>query len=162
MTTQPEIVDAIQAGMNRVQATFGQLSEAQLDTKIHDGENGWTARQILAHLAGRQATYDMLISLAIDSNGASPAGFDIDTWNQRLVEERDGRSREDLLAEFRTVHEALIERSKAFREDQFTLPIVLPHRETTLGGVLLGSGGMHSIQHSREVEEALGLNSDEK
>ena len=161
MATREEIIDAIQAGMNRATSTFSKLSDEQLDAKIHEEPDGWTARQILAHLAGRQPTYDMLISIALDGNGAPPGGFSIDSWNQRLVEERAGHTREELLQEFQYVHEQLIERTRSLRDDQLRLPVVLPNRETNLGDVLLGSGGMHSIQHSSEVEEALGIDPED-
>jgi hypothetical protein len=152
-----EIIDAIRAGANRVEATFSQLSDDQLDTRIHDGDRGWTARKILAHLASRGETYELLIKLTEESSGAPPGGFDIDSWNARLVNGREGRSRDELLNEFRSVHEGLIERVSTMREDQLSRQVVLPSRETTLGDVLLGSGGMHSIQHSEEVEKALNL-----
>ncbi len=161
MATRAEIIDAIQAGRNRATATFSKLSEEQLQSKIHEGSEGWDARQILAHLANRQPTYDMLVSIAMDGNGTPPGGFSIDDWNQKLVEERTGRTREELLQEFQRVHNHLIERTRKLRDDQLRLPIVLPNRDTNLGDVLLGSGGMHSIQHASEVEEALGIDPDE-
>ncbi len=161
MATRAEIIDAIQAGMNRATSTFSKLSEDQLETQIHDGPDGWNVRQILAHLANRQPTYDMLVSIALDGSGAPPGGFSIDNWNQKRVEERAGCSRDELLQEFQQVHEQLIERTKKLRDDQFKLPVVLPNRETNLGDVLLGSGGMHSIQHASEVEEALGIDPEE-
>lgn len=161
MATRAEIIDAIQAGRNRVTATFSKLSEDQLQSKIHEGSDGWNARQILAHLANRQPTYDMLVSIAVDGNGTPPGGFSIDDWNQKLVEERAGRTREELLEEFQQVHDHLIERARKLRDDQLSFPVILPNRETNLGNVLLGSGGMHSIQHASEVEEALGIDPDE-
>jgi ATPase subunit of ABC transporter with duplicated ATPase domains len=54
MASRAEITDAIRAGLNRVNSTFGQLNDEQLNRKIHEGPRGWTARQILAHLAGRR------------------------------------------------------------------------------------------------------------
>ncbi|MEX2426480.1 MAG: DinB family protein [Thermomicrobiaceae bacterium] len=157
MASKPEIAGAIQAGVNRARSTFGQLTESQLDTKVHDGPEGWTACQILAHLAGRQETYEMLIGIAFQSNGAPSGVLDIDSWNQRLVVERTGMTRDELLQEFEAVHLELISRVESFRDDQLNLPVVLPNRETTLGDVLLGSGGMHSIQHAEEVAHALDL-----
>jgi hypothetical protein len=154
---QTEIIDAIRAGINQVEATFSPLDGQQLATQIHEEPNGWTAHDILAHLAGRQPTYDMLIKLAVKSNGAAPGDLDIDSWNQRLVDERANRSRDELIQEFRSVHQQLIERVSNLRDDQLRLSIVLPNRESNLGDVLLGSGGMHSIQHAQEVEQALGL-----
>ncbi len=157
MVSRAEIEGGIQAGINRVESTFSQLTEEQLDTKVHDGPNGWTARHILAHLAGRHETYELLISMAEESHGAPPGNLDMDSWNQRLVNERLKRSRDDLLREFRSTHERLIERVAGMRDDHLRRVLVLPNRETTLGDVLIGSGGMHSIQHAEEVEEALGI-----
>jgi hypothetical protein len=157
LASKAEIIDAIQAGINKAESTFGQLTEDLLDTQVHEEPGGWTARQVLAHLAGRQEMYDLLIDMAMKTNGMPPGGFDVDTWNHRLVRQREGLDRDELLREFRQVHEDLIERTKTFREDQLKLPIILPNRETNLGDVLLGSGGMHSIQHASDVESALDL-----
>jgi hypothetical protein len=161
VATHTEIIDAIHAGINRVEATFGQLDDRQLANRVHEGSNGWTAHQVLAHLAGRQATYDLLIDMASKSNGATRGNFDIDSWNQRLIEERSDRSKDELLREFNSVHIRLIDRVSKLRDDQLQLAIVLPNRESKLGDVLLGSGGMHSIQHAEEVERALGISEDE-
>jgi hypothetical protein len=157
VATKSEITDAIRVGMNRVEATFSQLSDEQLATRVHDEPGGWTAYEVLAHLSGRQDTYELLIEMARTSNGATPGTLDIDSWNQRLVNSRRDRSLDDLLREFRRTHEGLIERTHSLRDDQLALRLVLPNGERTLGEVLLGSGGMHSIQHAKEVAEALGI-----
>lgn len=157
LASKAEIVDAIRAGVGRVQSTFGELTEEQLDTQVYDGPTGWTARQVLAHLAGREDTYDLLIQLAEETGGAPPGGFDIDTWNQQLIVDRQSRSLGTLLREFQQVHERLIARVEALRDDQLQRVVVFPNQETTLGDVLLGSGGMHSIQHAEDVEKSLGL-----
>lgn len=157
MATRAEITDAIRAGVNRADSTFRQLSESQLDTRVHENTGGWTARQVLAHLAGRQETYDMLFKLAENPAGALEAGFSIDSWNQRLVEQRAGRDCNTLLEEFHDVHEELIRRVEETPDEKLQRKVVLPNGESTLGDVLLGSGGMHSIQHAEEVEKALDL-----
>jgi hypothetical protein len=157
VATKSEISDAIRAGMNRVEATFSHLSDEQLATQVHGEQGGWTAHEVLAHLAGRQETYELLIEMARASNGATPGTLDFDSWNRRLVDSLRDRSREDLLREFRRTHEGLIERTQSLRDDQLALRLILPSGEKTLGEVLLGSGGMHSIQHAEEVATALGI-----
>jgi hypothetical protein len=157
LATKTEITDAIRAGINRVEATFTRLDDEQLNTQIHNEPGGWTAHDILAHLAGRKKTYELLINLASNSNGTSPGNLDLDSWNHQIVEERKTLSRHELLSEFRATHEELIDRSNALRDDQLALLLILPNRESSLGDVLLGSGGMHSIQHTQEVEEVLGI-----
>ena len=52
MATREEIIGAIQQGIATVDQTFGDLSDEQLATEVYEG--GWTAKGILAHLAGRK------------------------------------------------------------------------------------------------------------
>jgi uncharacterized protein (TIGR03083 family) len=158
MATKEEIIGAIRLGIEAGEQTFGELSDEQLATKIYPGENGWTAKEVLAHLAGRQGAYDMLFNLASGGELPQPSegGFDVDGWNQRIVDERVDRPRDELLAEFRVVHEDLINRVNELSDDVLAAPVTTPRGQSTAGDVLLGSGGMHSVNHSNDVAEALG------
>ncbi|HLT20111.1 MAG TPA: DinB family protein [Thermomicrobiales bacterium] len=157
MATREEIIEAIRQGIEVAERTFSSLSDEQLATEVYEG--GWTAKEILAHLAGRQGTYDMLINMA--SGGEMPempeGGFDVDGWNQRIVDERIDRSRDELLAEFRSVHEALIERVQSLDDSILQATVVTPRGEAIASDVLRGSGGLHSVAHSNDVAQALGL-----
>jgi uncharacterized protein (TIGR03083 family) len=157
MATREEIIGAIEQGIEAVDGTFSGLSDEQLATEVYEG--GWTAKGVLAHLAGRRGTHDMLISLA--SGGALPqapeGGFGVDTWNQRIVDERIDRSRDELLAEFRSVHEDLIQRVRDLDAATLEATVVTPRGESLASDVLAGSGGMHSVNHSADVAKALGM-----
>lgn len=157
MATREEIIEAIRQGIEVTERTFSGLSEEQLATQVYEG--GWTAKQILAHLAGRQGTYDMLINLA--SGGAMPempeGGFDVDGWNQRIVDSLIDRSRDDLLAEFRRVHEDLIQRVQSLDDSVLQASVITPRGQSIASDVLRGSGGLHSVAHSTDVAQALGL-----
>lgn len=159
MTAKQEIIDAIEQGIQKVEQTYNGLSEDQLATKVHadQGEGGWSAREVLAHMAGRSASHDMMFSMA---EGQAPSGggdFNPDAWNKRFVDERAGRDKDELLAEFRQVHERLIQRVRDTPDEELQKTIMGPRGETTLADMLKGSGGMHSINHAREVEEAMNL-----
>ena len=159
MATREEILGAIQQGIDSVEQTFGDLSDDQLATEVYEG--GWNAKEVLAHLAGRQGTYDMIFSLA--RGGAMPqtpdGGFDVDTWNQRAVDERIDKSRDELLGEFRSVHESLAARVGDIDDAVLQTTVVTPRGDAVAGDVLAGSGGMHSVTHSADVAQALGLES---
>ena len=157
MATKREIVDSINAGMARVDDTFGSLNDEQLGQKVHEADGGWTAKQILAHLAGRQGSYDAIIAMAAGS--APPFTSGVDDWNQQAVDQRLSMSRDELLEEFRRVHQGLIERVRNMDDELLTATIELPRGAAPLSDVLAGSGGRHSISHSAEVEAALGLDS---
>ena len=157
MASREEIVGAIQQGIAAVDRVFGNLTDEQLATEVY--ENGWTAKGVLAHLAGRQSSYDMLINLA--QGGALPeapeGGFDVDHWNQTIVDQRTDKSRDELLAEFRSVHQTLEARISELDDQTLGATVTTPRGEALASDVLAGSGGMHSINHSADVSKALGL-----
>ncbi len=155
MATQQEIGAAIRAGTARVTQVFGALSDEQLAAQVHAGEGGWTAKQILAHLAGRQAGYDRMIGMA-ESGASWPADFNVDTWNQSQVDARVDKSRDELLAEFLTVHAALLARAEGMTDAELARTLQLPRGAVPLGDVLRMSGGLHAANHAVEVEQALG------
>jgi hypothetical protein len=157
MATQQEIIDSIEAGMRRVEATFGTLSDDQLQRKVHEGEDGWTAKEILAHLAGRKAGYDRILVNAGGGEAATTGAINVDDWNRQSVNQRIGNSRDALLAEFRDVHQDLIDRVLGLEDEQLSETIDLPRGTMAVGDVLMRSGGQHSINHTAEVEQALGL-----
>ena len=153
MPTKPEIIAAIQRGIDRVEQTFGGLTDEQLDTRVHEGDGGWTGRQILAHLAGRAGTHQMVFQMAEAPPSETPpaGGFDVNHWNQQIVDERAGASRDDLLTEFRDTHEQLIKRVETLPEEALDKPVTTPRGASTLGEVLMNSGGKHSLTHADEV-----------
>jgi hypothetical protein len=155
MATKQEIVETIQAGIDQVQQTFGSLSDEQLETMVYDGDGGWTAKEILAHLASRQPGYERVIGVA-EGRASFPSGnVDFNAMNQAAVDQIVDKSRDELLAQFRAVHEGLITRVHGLPDDLLEKTVTLPMGERALSDLLLGSGGQHSINHSLDVEKAL-------
>lgn len=155
MATKQEIVETIQAGIEQVQQTFGSLSAEQLDTTVYDGDGGWTAKEILAHLASRQPGYERMIGVAEGSASFPTGNLDFNALNQSAVDQLVDKRRDDLLTQFREVHEGLKARVQALPDDLLGKTVSLPMGDRVLGDVLLGSGGRHSINHSLDVEKAL-------
>lgn len=156
MATKEEITQAVRQGNERVTRTFGALSDAQLARKVHDGDNGWTAKAILAHLAGRATSYDRIIGMA-ESGAGFPTGSTIDAFNQQRVDGLIAKSRDALLAEFLAAHEALVERVAGMPDAALARTIQRGDAAIPLSDVLRMSGGQHSINHAAEVEQALGI-----
>ena len=155
MATKQEIVETIQAGIDQVQQTFGALSVEQLATRVYDGDEGWTAKEILAHLAARQAGYERMIGIAKGTASFPTGNVDFNALNQAAVEQIVTKSRDDLLAQFRAVHEGLITRVQGLPADLLDQTITLPMGERVLSDLLRGSGGQHSINHSLDVVNAI-------
>lgn len=155
MPSNAEITVAISDGIDTVVETFSGLSDEQLDTQVY--EDGWTAREVLAHLAGRQASYEMMSKLAQGGPPPDMRGFDVNAWNQQHVDARADKSRDELIEEFRQVHLALLARVQNMDEDVLGRTIQGPRGETTIGTQLMGSAGLHSTTHANDVTQALGL-----
>jgi len=156
MATKQEITDMIRQGNQRVMQTFGGLTEEQLNTRVHFDDIGWTAKQLLAHLAGRAPGHARMIGMA-ESGAGLPADFDLNAYNQQIVDERKDKSRDALIAEFLTVHDALIERVNGMSDEQLAKTMQWRTGEIPLSDVLRGSGGQHSTNHAAEAEKVLGL-----
>ncbi len=67
-------------------------------------ENGWTRREILAHIASTSGVAGFVLTLARAPAGVAATGagaYDIDQFNRQQVALREGRSVQEVLAEVR-------------------------------------------------------------
>ena len=156
MTSNAEIIATIEQGTAEVQRVFGPLSETHWQTCVHPGADGWTAQAVLAHLAARRGVHERLLRRAAEDSAPLTGGTALDGWNQVLVDERRGQSRDELLAEFQAVQDTLIVQVAALSEAQLALPVTLPQGdERALGEVVALAGGVHASRHAQEVAQAL-------
>lgn len=156
--TKQEIEDAIRKGKERVQHTFGNLTDAELNRVVHEGDGGWTAKEVLAHLAGRARGYERTVQTVQGQAPAQPAGgaFNVDQWNRDRINERIHKSRDELLQEFHAVHDDLIAKVRGLTDPQLANTVSRPTGDISAGEALARAGGQHAINHSVEVEQALG------
>ena len=100
--TREELLAALQEDAARLPEAVGALGEAELSRGVY--ENGWNARQLLAHLAAIEWTYPRLIERAEAATGNSDSSgsgtFDMDAYNERQVAKRAEASVQELLEEF--------------------------------------------------------------
>ncbi len=86
------------------------LSPAELERA--STPHGWTARDILAHLALSEADHRMAIDHQDQARKLAEDGFDLNAWNARRLAEVDGLSVHEILerlAQERAVTLALLE-----------------------------------------------------
>lgn len=99
--TREELLAALREDAARLPDAVGALSEAELSRGVY--ENGWNARQLLAHLAAIEWTYPRLIERAEaagNSDSSSGGTFDMDAYNERQVAKRAEAGIQELLDEF--------------------------------------------------------------
>lgn len=83
-----------------------RVPDGDWDVKIHDSEGGWNRRQLLAHIATIDKRHGMRVRLGAglpnDSGVTDQSQLpNINAWNQQQVDERAGRTIDELLAEYR-------------------------------------------------------------
>ena len=155
--TREQLLAALREDAARLPEVVGAISEAELERGVY--ENGWNARQLLAHLAAIEWTYPRLIERAQAGGSDSSAGgtFDMDAYNERQVSKRAEAGVAELLEEFGRNRAATIE-AAAGAEDA-----LLARRTRSAGGVegtllevLIGVTVGHVREHLRDLETAGG------
>ena len=100
--TREELLAALRRDAERLPEVVGAIGEAELSRGVY--ENGWSARELLAHLAAIEWTYPRLIERAEAAGGSSDSSsggaFDMDAYNARQVAKRSEASVGELLEEF--------------------------------------------------------------
>ena len=159
--TKAELLDALRRSGDEVAAKLDTLDESTLSQGRY--ENGWNAKQILAHMASIEWAYPRLIDLArqapapsagsaprLDTSASQAAGGagtpQINDYNERQVAKRADASKDELVAEFKKNRAALIEAVQAAEDDLFSREIL------SAGGVrgpLAGALQFVAVDHVR-------------
>ena len=155
--TREQLLAVLRADAARLPELVGAISEAELARGVY--ENGWSARQLLAHLAAIEWTYPRLIERAQAAQGGESGGggFDMDAYNERQVSKRAEATVVELLEEFGRNRAATIEAVAAADG------ALLAQRTRSAGGVegtllevLIGVTVGHVREHLRDLETAGG------
>ena len=157
IATREELLAALREDAVRLPEVVGAIGEAELERGVY--ENGWSARQLLAHLAAIEWTYPRLIERAQAAQGAESGGggFDMDAYNERQVSKRAGAAVAELLEEFARNRAATIEAARGAPD------ALLAQRTRSAGGVegtllevLIGVTVGHVREHLGDLEGAGG------
>ncbi|HZQ38176.1 MAG TPA: DinB family protein [Dehalococcoidia bacterium] len=135
------------------------VPESALETPGY--ENGWTVRQIMAHVASMEFTYRRLPDLARGPRDAhttaSGETFDMNGYNARQVERRAGRTQGELVEEFLNGRAALIALAGELDEALLSVPVRSAGGITgTLAEVMAGTAAAHVRTHSGDFARAAG------
>jgi hypothetical protein len=153
------LVEALRTQGAWVEETLRALTDEQLALGRY--ENGWSGREIVAHVAAIEWTYPRLIDRARnaagadadagDQGGGAPRGG-MDGYNRRQVERRAATPVEELIDEFRRNREALLLAIEEADDALFDVAIQSAGgREGTLAQVLREVAIEHVEGHVHDV-----------
>ena len=160
MATKQEVAEALIASVERAEKIAARLGEKDLACPVC--ENGWSVKQVFAHLASMGASPSFFIGIAQraaseEGGGGGGGGFDIDAFNKQQVEMRKDKSMAELLAEFRQGHEAGIALINSTADEVLNkeMPNPFAGGMSTALGMIKGSCAEHEGEHLDEVEAVL-------
>lgn len=155
------LLRALDDARERVDSMIGRVPSAAWDEVIQTGDGTWTRRQLLSHMAANDLR--QLIRIRVGAGIPLPtdpedyeAQADVHTWNQARVDERAGRSVEDLRLELRINRDRLIallisltneqrDRKMPFRGEPTPLPemirVLIGHLDQHAAELLAGTSG---------------------
>ena len=147
-----EIISAYQQSTRRLDGIVAGRSEEELKKVVYPG---WTAKQVLCHLASLSGSAAFFITMAQSGQGMG-AGFDIDRWNAEQVAARRDRPVEEIMAEFRTGHESSIKAVESAPDDLMAKQVPdFSGGMLALADLIKGSATDHEAGHLDDLEKAL-------
>lgn len=156
--TREDLIVALQADSEEFQEAVAQLPVEAFERGVY--EQGWNARQLLAHIAAIEWTYPRLIERAEqraagdDVPQGGGGGFDMDAYNAKQVARREDQPVEQLLTEFRRNRAETIDAIRAADHELLLQPTRSAGGvEGTLLDVLIGVAVGHVREH---VSDLLG------
>ncbi|MEX1195409.1 MAG: DinB family protein [Dehalococcoidia bacterium] len=167
MTDQPtlsktQLLEALKSSGDEILAKLEEVPAEAMEAGCY--ENGWNARQVLAHMAAIEWSYPRLIDVA--SNGpppekkaepraqaaSKPARGGINDYNNRQIERYADASVAELIDVFRKNRATTIATVEATEESLFATPVKSAGGiQGTLGNVLNMVAVMHVRSHFADI-----------
>ena len=151
LPTRQEIIDCFNHAAERMERVASDLSEQDLDNAVYAG---WTAREVLCHLAdGSQAARSFIARAEQDQPRVNP-DFDQDDDNESRVAEWRDKPLSDLLAAFEKGTEASLDAIESVSDELLARQVNPGVGRRTLADQLRDVAG-HTIDHVNDIERAL-------
>ncbi len=160
MATREDVSEALMLSVQRAEKIAAGVSEADLARQVYD--DGWTVRDVLAHLASMGMSPAFFVGMAQraasgGSGGGMGAGFDINAFNRQQVEARKDKSVFELVAELRQGHEQGVQLIGTTPDDVLLKKMPDPFQGgmSTALEMIQGSVADHEAQHLMDIARVL-------
>ncbi|MCZ7575485.1 MAG: DinB family protein [Ardenticatenaceae bacterium] len=151
MTSDPvrAIIAKLEDDYQRLRETIAGVPETRLTSS--SAGDGWSAREILAHLANAEREHREVAKAILDGRTFELANFDLDRWNQAGVARRARQDVRTILDDLEAEHRAMIAFAAALSPEE----LEKKGRHPALGELsvrkLLRIVGLHQRMHQREI-----------
>jgi uncharacterized damage-inducible protein DinB len=151
------ILDALAQGREHLTTVLGSLQPDDWEKTVQEGDQNWTVRQIVTHLADAQKGMTGQMTTINSGQEAIPADFDLDRWNKRAVEKGADKTPEILISALDEGRVKLLQ----FIDGLSDADMDKQGRHSSLKimtieqiALLIAS---HEVEHAQVIADALGL-----
>jgi hypothetical protein len=161
------LIDEMAAHRVRFEAFCRSLSDDELATQVPGAP--WTVFDYIAHLATIEALINPWFGamvgspIPMSSEVPPPSPFDLDEWNEAIVERRHGKTLDDIFTEAAKNREVYAENMSKMTDEQIdmkvrfggdrkaiNLPPIMVPLHTLLTGI-----AMHDVSHTLDILRAI-------
>ena len=160
MASKQDASESLMLNVQRAEKIAANLTDADLAKPVCD--DGWTVKEVFAHLASMGASPVFFIVMAHRAmsgggGGGMGAGFDVNAFNNQQVEARKDKTVFELLAELRQGHEKGVEMIAATPDEvlAFKMPNPFQGGMSTALEMIEESSADHEAQHLMDIAQAL-------
>ncbi len=151
--TKQEIERHLEVTRGELEGLMASLGAADLAQTSR--AEGWTVKDLLAHLASAESGIQAVIQRIRKGDTQLREGFDLNIWNQRQVEKRGSATVGDFQSELRTSREGTWRLLAEVPEAEFPLRGIHSSGEEMSVEELFRRIGDHEREHGAMVREAL-------
>ena len=142
---------------NALREVVAKIGSDDWDVNRADPQH-WPPRDILAHLLSAERGLRGRISKILEAGDTQPpAGFDLDTWNDRQIRKLRKRSVNEVLEQLEAERETTVKALAETAPDDLDLPGFRASGNSTTVGGLFELIAVHENQHAEELAAAAGV-----
>ena len=142
---------------NSLRGVVAKIGSDDWDVNRADPQH-WPPRDILAHLLSAEQGLRGRISRILETaDTAPPAGFDLDTWNDRQIRKLRKRTVSEILEELEAERQTTLQALVGTAPSDFDLPGFRASGNSTTVGGLFELIADHESQHAEELAAAAGV-----
>jgi len=115
---------------------------------------GWTVKDVVTHLAASQPTQAVLMRNILEGKGGTRPDFDLNFFNKRGLEKRQGKTVDELKAELAAGHTDSLKLLDELSDDQLATQGKLPRGNLTIAEIFQ-TIAFHDREHTGHIRAAV-------
>jgi hypothetical protein len=149
MTTRDELIEGFRMIVREGLRTTRDFGPDDWSYQVDDEDAGWTAKQIYAHLAATADVVPVLVGALSDAEEGQNtiANIDVDAYNAQSIASREGLDGPELMANFQSSHEKLIEFIQSMPEEQLEQRRVFGAQHAPVAEIIDSALVLHGLSH---------------